>query len=234
MNHSQASRLPRSAPLLVLVAAGCAPPAPAASCAVAAVPPVVVAPASRPAPAPATGDETPERRAQRAWCGYLDVLFRRASRDDTPWPHREACLAQTSNAAPRMLEHTASCSQHALDGFAGDPLTPAYAALVKRCGVEALDATALAPAELSPFVDVVCQRAQACDGTPYADCRAAIASPLGARLGRAIGALNDESRARLRVCLGAVGCEVQLGDRLAGCLEPIMDKLLWLPPSREE
>jgi hypothetical protein len=49
-----------------------------------------------------------------------------------------------------------------------------------------------------------------------------------------VGTLNDPSRARLRACLDSVGCEVPLGERITGCLEPIMDKLLWLPAGHPE
>lgn len=175
-----------------------------------------------------------QAEAQRAWCGYLDALFRRASNDAHPWPHREACLAATSTASPAMLVRTAECSRRALDTFDGDPLTPAYAAMVRRCGVEALDAGALDAAGLDPFLDAVCRRAAACDGTPYDVCRGAMPPHALGKLGRAIGAINEPSRARLHVCLNAVGCEVPLEDRLSGCLDPIMEKLLWLPPGSEE
>ncbi|APR83077.1 Hypothetical protein A7982_08426 [Minicystis rosea] len=227
-----ATRLPLLA--IVLVAAGCghakesapvaAAPAPAPRAASPAVP--------APAPAPTVDDAAADRRAQRAWCDYLDALYKRASDEGKPWPHRDECLAQTSNASPAMLEHTAACSQRALDSFKGDPLTPEYAALVRRCGVEALDAGALSVAALEPYLDIVCRRAETCDQTPYKDCREAMEPRVAGRLGRAIGALNQTSRTRLRECLSTIGCEVPMGDRLSGCIEPIMEKLLWLPAGR--
>jgi len=235
MQHPQSPR-PATRPALlalVIVAAGCAhaPNAPA-----------VRAPAAPPARASATPAAVAEAlveahaqvRAQRVWCTYLDTLYRRASHDGSPWPHRDECLANTSNASPEMLERTATCSRRALDGFTGDPLTPEYAALVHRCGADALDSVALALGELDPFLEIVCRRAETCDATPYDECRAALAPRVMTRLGRAIGAINQGNRARLRTCLRTVGCEVRIGDRLSGCIEPIMDKLLWLPGGHAE
>ncbi|MFT3766726.1 MAG: hypothetical protein QM820_14610 [Minicystis sp.] len=221
--------------MIALVAVGCghneaAPPARAP-----------VAPAPRAAQAPAASPvleeipgETAEHHAQRAWCSYLDALFQRATTNRGVWPRRAECIAATSNASPAMLEHTASCSQKALDEFKGDPLTPEYAALVRRCGVEALDAGALSFEALDPYLEIVCRRAETCDQTPYKECRAGLAPRVASRLGRAIGAINEASRTRLRACLDTVGCEVPIGDRLSGCIEPIMDKLLWLPPGSDE
>ncbi len=233
MSHKKSPRSSRPAThpaLLALALAGCSHAPPAAT------PPRPAAPAPR-VEAPrgeAPADVGAQRRAQRTWCGYLDELYQRASKDGSPWPRRDECLAHSSNASPEMLERTATCSQKALQSFSGDPLTPEYAALVKRCGSEALDSVALKPTEIDSFLEIVCRRAETCDQTPYTECRAALAPRVAARLGRTIGALNHESRARLRECLGTVGCEVPIGDRLSGCIEPIMDKLLWLPPDTEE
>lgn len=216
---------------LVIAAAGCghAQPAPGTR------------PPAAPAPAPgetrsmeAPADPGAQARAQRAWCEYLDALFQRAAHEKGPWPRRDECLAHGSNASPEMLERTATCSRKALDGFTGDPLTPEYAAIVRRCGSDALDSVALTPAAIEPFLELVCRRAETCDQTPYNECRAALQPRVAARLGRTIGAINTENRTRLRECFATVGCEVPIADRLSGCIEPIMDKLLWLPPDSEE
>jgi hypothetical protein len=236
MSHNQHPRSPRPAtrPALLalgLAAAGCghAPPAPAARPQAAPAAPRAEAPRAE-----APTDPAAQARAQHAWCDYLDALYQRASHEKTPWSRREECMASASNASPEMLERTATCSRKALDGFSGDPLTPEYAALVRKCGRDALDSVALAPTDIDPYLEAVCRRAETCDQTPYTECRAALAPRVAQRLGRTIGAINHESRARLRECLGTVGCEVPIGDRLSGCIEPIMDKLLWLPPDHEE
>lgn len=216
------------APLLpLLVGAGCARPAlPATS--------VRARVASRGPVSLTTTTEGAQQRAQRTWCEYLDVLHRRATQKDVRWSHHGECLRETSTASPVMLERTAACARRALDGVTGDPFTPAYAEAVRRCGSEALDASALSDPELEPFLAAICRRAEACDSMPYASCRAAIEPPLTTRLGRAIGALNDPSRARLRACISGAACNAPMGDRLSACVEPIMEKLLWLPPGRAQ
>lgn len=187
-----------------LVAALCA-----SSCASPASPPraPVIAAAER-VRADAPGAAAPQAaraRAQRSWCGYLERLYQRATEKSAPWPRHAECLDQRSNAS----------------------------AEVRRCGSEALDAVALGPAALEPFLEAICRRAQTCDGAPYDDCRAGLAPPVAARLGRAIGALEDASRARLLTCIGASECSDTMGERLTGCLEPIMERLLWLPTPHE-
>jgi hypothetical protein len=210
--------------LLLLVGAGCARAAPPTAPSVAQV-------ASREPIALRT--ESREQRAQRVWCEYLDALYRRATSRDVRWSHHEECLHAPSTASPAMLERTATCARRALDGLAGDPFTPAYAEAGRRCGSEALDASALAGPALEPFLQAICKRAETCDSMAYAECRAAIAPRLAARLGRAIGALNDASQARLAACLAHAACDEPMGDRLSGCVEPIMENLLWLPPGKD-
>lgn len=195
--------------------------------------PVSTGPRVALAPATPIALGSAQQRAQRAWCDYLDLLHRRAVAPGTTWPHHEACLREASNASPEMLERTASCARAALDGFEGDPLNAEYAAEVRRCGSEALDASALSESDIQPFLEAVCARAATCDGTPIDACRAAISARVSARLGRAIGAVNEASRARLRACFEQAACDSDMGDRLSGCVEPIMEKLLWLPPSRD-
>jgi hypothetical protein len=178
--------------------------------------------------------ESAQRKAQRAWCAYLEALYVRAASDGSPWKHRDECLSHESNASPEMLERTASCSKRALDAFDGDPLTPAYAAEVRRCGVEALDASALGNEEIEPFLSALCRRAEACGDGKYAECREGLASHVSERLGRALGAINQPSRMRLRTCLGVAACSSSMAERLSGCIEPIMDDLLWLPASHDD
>jgi hypothetical protein len=237
MSHSQHLRSPRLATRPALLALGLA----AAGCGHAPPPPPPAQPQAVPAPprAQAPRPEPPtnvaaQARAQHAWCDYLDALYQRASKEGGTWSRRDECMASTSTASPEMLERTATCSREALDSFTGDPLTSEYAERVRKCGREALDSVALSPDEIEPYLEAVCRRAETCDQTPYTECRAALTPRLTQRLGRTIGAINHESRARLRECLATVGCEVPIGDRLSGCIEPIMDKLLWLPPDHED
>jgi hypothetical protein len=188
-------------------------------------------PSSPPARSPVFESSTPvveaQRRAQRAWCEYLDALYHRATRDGTKWAQHERCNTETSTA-PELLERTAACSQQALDGFDGDPFTEAYAAAVKRCGATALEAMALSPDELEPFVSLACKQAPACGQGEVEGCRSDVTTRLGKRLGRAVGALNGESRIALRRCLQSSECQ-SVDDRISGCLEPMLDRLLWTP-----
>jgi hypothetical protein len=223
---------PRFALLAVIAAAalGCSGRAPVPN-----VPKPRVRPA-RTTPSPAFESSVPgaapaaqaQARAQQQWCGYLEALYRRVTTDGTPWPRLGDCLAQGSTASVAMLEHTAACSRKALDGFEGDPLTDAYAQEVRRCGAEALEASTLSQPEIEPFTSVICKRAAACGTQDYAPCLADFEGPLGAKLRRAVGAINDESRVRLAACLEAAACQ-DATTQIAGCLEPIMDRLLWLP-----
>lgn len=202
-------------------AAGCARPAPKGP------------DASRAAPSPRFESSVPEaspaqRRAQAAWCAYLEALYQRATADGSKWRQLDQCNAELSTASPEMLERTAACSQKALEGFPGDPFTAEYAAEVKRCGTKVLQDLALSASDLEPYVALACQRGQGCAASDPAECRAELSAKLGAKLGRAVGALNAESRIALRQCLQAAGC--QDGEtRLTGCLEPILDRLLWTP-----
>jgi len=167
-------------------------------------------------------------RAQKSWCTYLDALYHRATHDGAHWPQLGECSAQTSTAAPEMLERTAACSQEALEGFDGDPFTPAYAAAVKRCGSTVLESLALQPAEVEPYVAVICERASTCGAAAPADCRADVSVRMGKRLARALGALNAASRLTVRECLQTAECQ-DVGDQIATCLEPVLDRLLWTP-----
>jgi len=175
----------------------------------------------------------PQQRAQRTWCTYLEALYARSTKDGTSWGRLDECLAETSAASPVMLQHTAECSRQALDGFDGDPLTAEYAGKVRRCGSDAIEASALSQAELERIVATICERAAACGGGTYADCRIAFDGHMETRLGRAVGAINAESRDKLRACLRVATCDEPTSDRIGGCLEPIMDRLLWLPPGTE-
>jgi hypothetical protein len=156
--------------------------------------------------------------------------------NSTSWAQLERCNAATATGAPELLVRTATCSQQALDGIEGDPFTAAYAAEVKRCGTTALEDMALSPAELDRFISLACRAAPACGQGEVDGCRSDVTARLGKRLGRAVGALNAESRIALRRCLqapvptGAVApaCE-SAEDRIAGCLDPMLDRLLWTP-----
>ncbi len=169
-----------------------------------------------------------QSRAQKSWCTYLDALYHRATRDGSSWAQLERCGTQTSSAAPEMLERTAACSQQALDGFEGDPFTPGYAAAVKHCGSTVLESLALTPAQVEPYVATICERAVACNAMAPDDCRADVAVRMGKRLGRALGALNEESRLTVQQCLQTAECQ-DVGDQIAACLEPVLDRLLWTP-----
>ena len=169
------------------------------------------------------------RRAQRTWCGYLEALYHRATTDGSAWAERARCDADTSaTASPEMLERTAGCSQKALDAFQGDPFDgDGYAAEVKRCGAEVVDAMTLPEADVEPYAVLACARASTCgaEGDP---CQGEGATELRSRLGRALGVLNPESRIALRRCLQTVECQ-DAGKEVSVCLEPILDRLFWTP-----
>lgn len=199
-------------------------------------PPPPALPTARTARAEAPAVDAPNAaraRAQRSWCAYLEKLYHRAAGKETPWPRRAECMAQRSNASAEMLERTTTCAERALASFDGDPISAEYAAEVRRCGSLALDAVALEPSALDPYLVAICRRAESCDGAPYDECRAGLAPIVTARLGRAIGALDESSRARLLSCIGDAACTDSMGERLTGCLEPIMERLLWLPTPKE-
>jgi len=173
-------------------------------------------------------EATEQREAQKQWCSYLQDLYMRAVEGETRWPSYDECLGAMTPASPKMLRKTAECSRQALAHFEGDPFTAEYAAEVSRCGTEVLDAVALSHAELAPYVAAICGRAVACGEVDYAECRQELESGLGKNLERAIGAINKRGRAELRVCLKTIPCRA-MGAQIASCLEPIMDRLLWLP-----
>jgi hypothetical protein len=207
---------------LAAASAGCARKAPAA--------PEVIA--RTPSPSPPFESMTPEpawvqRRAQRTWCGYLEALYHRATMDGSKWADRGRCDADEPTASPEMLERTADCSQQALDAFHGDPFSDGYAAEVKRCGVTVLDAMTLPDADAEPYATLVCARASAC-GADGDHCRGEGALQLRRRLGRALGALNAESRLAFGRCLQTTTCQ-EVGAQVSSCLEPILDHLLWTP-----
>jgi hypothetical protein len=208
------------------VALGCSRGAPPAH------PTAPHAAAPLPPPSPVFESSTPavdaQRKAQRVWCTYLDALYHRATQSGTRWAQLDRCNAETSTASPELLERTAACSQQALEGFDGDPFTPEYAAEVRRCGATVLEAVALSQDELEPFVSLACKQAPACGQGEVEGCRSDVAAHLGKRLRRAVGALNGESRMALRQCLQAAACQ-SVEDRISGCLDPILDHLLWTP-----
>ena len=156
--------------------------------------------AAPPAAAPAAPAATPtfesmvttpvqaQRQAQHAWCAYLDALYHRATQDGSAWAQLARCNDETSTASPEMVERTVACSQAALEGFTGDPFTGAYAGEVKRCGASVVDALALPPGDVDPYVAALCDRAASCGATDVAGCRAEIGRRLGKRLGRSLGA----------------------------------------------
>jgi len=169
-----------------------------------------------------------QHHAQRVWCSYLEALYHRATADGSAWDQLERCNAAPSTASPQMVERTVACSQHALDGFKGDPFTGAYAAEVKRCGAEVIDSLSLSPEEVAPYVTTLCQHASTCGGTTEAACREEIGGRLGGRMSRALGALNTESRAKFQRCLKDAACD-DASEQVSGCLEPLLDQLFWTP-----
>jgi sorbitol-specific phosphotransferase system component IIBC len=128
-----------------------------------------------------------------------------------------------------MLRRTADCSLQALANFQGDPLTDAYAAKVRLCGVQALDATVASTADVESLVSAICERAQECDAVKDdEECRTSLLSDEGPRIGRAIGAISRPGREALQACVATAPCG-DLHTMVLTCLEPIMDRLLWLP-----
>jgi hypothetical protein len=212
-------------------ALGCAHRTTPARCAPQSRAPETTAPhfeSSVPSPEREGAADGAQRRAQQAWCGYLDVLYHRATRDGTAWSDLGKCNAATATATPAMLERTASCARQALDAFSGDPFSDAYAAEVKRCGVTALDALALTPAELDPYVSLVCERGPGHLLRDSSGCRADVTVRLGHKMARALGSINAESRISFRQCIQASSTE-DIDDRISECLDPILEKLLWTP-----
>jgi hypothetical protein len=187
-----------------------------------------VGPAAPSAQQNAAAEAVAQRDAQAAWCGYLEALYLRAAEGATSWPRKDQCTEVTTMASPKMLKRAATCSMEALRTYPGDPFTPEYAAEVSRCGAEALDAIVVTQTDLAPFVATLCGRLTTCGDLDYGECREALTSGLGPQLERSIGAMNTQGRTQLQACLKTVSCE-EVGGQIAGCLEPIMDALLWLP-----
>jgi hypothetical protein len=166
--------------------------------------------------------------AQKAWCHYLDALYARATQGKTRWSRLEQCQRTTTSASPKMLKQTADCSLRALERFQGDPFSDAYAAEVGRCGSEAIEALTISRVELAPYVATICARASTCGDVDAQECRSILEGKLSLPLGRAIGSLNSKSRGELKACFKSATCQ-DVGSQIAGCLEPMMDKLLWTP-----
>jgi hypothetical protein len=187
-----------------------------------------------PTPAPskeelaAVAEAREQKEAQTAWCAYLAELYKRAAHGAASWPRYEQCTEVTTMAAPKMLKHTAECSLEALKTFNGDPFTPEYAGMVSRCGAEAVDQMTVTESELAPYVATICGRMTTCGQADYGQCREQLSLHVGQHLERAIGAINSKGRAQLRACLKSVACE-DITGQITGCLEPLMDGLLWLP-----
>jgi hypothetical protein len=204
---------------------GCAAPARPAAAAGART----AAPAAPPRLASGADRETTaQRHAQVSWCNYLKALYLRADTQASAWPRFEECVGVKSTASPRLLEQTAECSLRALNAFAGDPFTVAYASEVSRCGVEALEVARISRPELEPFLSALCRRMGACEQLDYAECTAAFEPSVIRNLERAVGALNQGGRDELHACLGGASCEA-IDVKVSRCLEPILDRMLWLP-----
>jgi len=179
-------------------------------------------------PPPRAREAKAEQDAQRSWCGYLKALYLRADKDATEWSRFDECMKVKSTAAPQLLEQTASCSLRALNAFQGDPFNAAYAREVARCGTEAIGAIRASRAEIEPFITDLCGRATACGAFDAVQCRASFDESVEAMLEHAVGAMNRTGRDELHACLRGSSCE-ELQGRIKSCLEPIVDRLLWLP-----
>lgn len=172
----------------------------------------------------------PQVRAQLAWCRYLEALYLRAEDGASSWPRFAECVSVRTVAAPELLVSAAECSTRELQTFAGSPFSPEYALAVGRCGRDAFDASArnVKPADIEQVVAAACDRAATCEALDGVACRAAVHEALGSRLERTVGALNETGRERLRACLRVSRCG-DLGGQITGCVEPLLDELLWLP-----
>lgn len=191
-------------------------------------PPKAAAAPPEAAASPREREQKAEMAAQRAWCGYLKALYLRADQYAKEWPRFDECVRVQSTAAPLLLTQTAECSLRALDAFVGDPFSSAYANEVSRCGTTALETTIASRAEVEPFIDDVCHRAVACGQLDPAECRGTFEGTLEVSLQRAVGAMNRGGRDELHRCLRGSAC-ADLKGRVPTCLEPLMDRLLWLP-----
>jgi len=99
---------------------------------------------------------------------------------------------------------------------------------VKRCGTDAIESLTLDESQVEPYVALVCQRQASCGASDPASCHAEMTARFGKKLGRAVGIINEDSRAELRRCLQNASCQ-EAGDQIGGCLEPILERLLWTP-----
>ena len=187
-----------------------------------------------------------QRQAQRAWCNYLDELWVRTAHAPTAdpaldvpgaamprevprhWPRFEQCLEVTTTASPVLLRKTADCSLAALRRVQGDPFTPAHAAEVSRCGAEAIQGMQVSKSELEPFVSTICTQVSSCGEIGMMECSTGLREQFGPDLERAVGAINSRGRTELKACLKGVPCR-GAGGHIAGCLEPLMENLIWLP-----
>jgi hypothetical protein len=173
--------------------------------------------------------ESPEQQdAQRTWCEYLDALHRRASTPAEELPSLQKCLEAHTYAAPKMLRQTAQCSRQALDQVDGDPFTREYAATIASCGATALDACEAQRVELEPFMVTICSSVERCGDADSIRCMTLLNGDMKVHLSRAVGALNDSGRQAFQTCLKQLSCG-EVGSQIVQCLEPIMERLLWLP-----
>lgn len=223
--------------LLVFIAEGCSSPA-------ASGPKAPAQSGLSNAEKTALAEASEEKDAQRVWCEYLEALYQRAmaSADDdsgkrpaahadkpeAAWPSLGECLGARTMASPEMLRRTAKCSRAALEKFDGDPFTREYAAAVSQCGAQALDAVEASGPEVVPFVTAICGRMVSCGDVTFDACKDDLSKGIGPHLERAVGAMNKRGREALEVCLRGISCG-DVGSQVVGCLQPIMDGLLWLP-----
>ena len=183
---------------------------------------------SSPAEIAATAAASEQQDAQRIWCEYLDALHRRADDHAEPLPTLQQCLTARTFASPKMLRQTAACSRQALEKTDGDPFTNEYAAAVARCGADALDACEAPVTDLEPFVSAICTRMDSCGEVQYTQCQMGLSGGITPHLARAVGAMNGKGRQAFEGCLKKLSCG-DMGSQIVECLDPIMDKLLWLP-----
>lgn len=143
-------------------------------------------------------------------------------------PSLQKCMEARTYASPKMLRETARCSREALEQIDGDPFTNEYATAVARCGASALDACEAPQTDLEPFILAICSSVDRCGEADYAQCKTLLEGGLKLHLSRAVGAMNGQGRQQFEGCLKKLNCG-DMGSQIVECLDPIMDKLLWLP-----
>ncbi len=176
----------------------------------------------------ASAAELAEARAlgegRLAWCSYLQELYRRGQ-GDANWPGFDACMRTATTGSAEVAKVAAECSMRVLDGFGGSPFSEEYANRAGLCGSEAIERSSADARDVDRLALAICVHADACGAAPPA-CRLRVETAMGPQLTRVVGALNRPARRELARCITRTSCG-EIADDVTGCLEPLMDRLLY-------